>query len=96
MTAISISEARATLPDLVDRVQSGEEVTLTRHGVPVAVLVSPTSLRTRRVTTAFQLATEIGRLLDEAGLEPLANSTSVDTATAERWVAELHAERQAR
>ncbi len=96
MTAVSVSEARATLPDIVDRVQAGEEVTLTRHGVPVAVLVNPATLRTRRTTTTFQLATELGRLMDEARRQPLATTTSVDTDTAERWVAELYAARKGR
>jgi prevent-host-death family protein len=94
MTAVSVSEARATLPDIVDRVQAGEEITLTRHGVPVAVLVNPSALRTRRTTTAFQLATELGRVLDEARRQPLASTTSVDTATAERWVSELYEARK--
>ena len=96
MTVVTVSEARASLPDIVDRVQAGEEVTLTRHGVPVAVLVNPSALRTRRATTAFQLATEIGRLLDDARLQPLSSTTTVDTETAERWVAALYEARQGR
>ena len=96
MTLVSVSEARATLPDIVDRVQAGEEVTLTRHGVPVAVLVNPSALRARRATNAFQLASELGRLLDDARQQPLGETSSVDTATAERWVAELYEARQGR
>jgi prevent-host-death family protein len=96
MTTVPVSEARATLPDIVDRVQAGEEVTLTRHGVPVAVLVSPTALRSRRATTAFQLASELGRLMDDARQRPLADATTIDTATVERWVAELYEARQGR
>ena len=38
---VSISEARAELPDLVSRVAEGEEVTITRYGRPAAVLVRP-------------------------------------------------------
>jgi antitoxin (DNA-binding transcriptional repressor) of toxin-antitoxin stability system len=38
---MSISEARAELPDLVSRVAEGEEVTITRYGRPAAVLVRP-------------------------------------------------------
>ena len=37
----SIAEARAILPTLVDEVQAGNEVELTRRGKPVAVVVSP-------------------------------------------------------
>lgn len=36
----SIAQARASLPTLVDEVQAGNEVELTRRGKPVAVLVS--------------------------------------------------------
>jgi prevent-host-death family protein len=96
MSSVPVSEARATLPDILERVQAGEEVTLTRHGVPVAVVVSPTALRARRATTAFQLASELGRLMDDARHRPLGRTSSIDTATAERWVAELDAARRAR
>ena len=39
MERISIYDARAKLSELIERVQSGEEVVLTRHGEPVARLV---------------------------------------------------------
>jgi prevent-host-death family protein len=95
---ISVSEARATLPDMVDRVQAGEEITITRHGVPVAVLVSPGALRPRRATTAFELASRIGAELEAALQRPLraASDSTVSTSTVERWVAELGAERRSR
>lgn len=38
---MTISEARAALPDVVNRVADGEEVTITRYGRPAAVLVRP-------------------------------------------------------
>jgi len=38
---MTISEARAELPDVVNRVAEGEEVTITRYGRPAAVLVRP-------------------------------------------------------
>jgi antitoxin (DNA-binding transcriptional repressor) of toxin-antitoxin stability system len=41
MTTIPISEARAALPEIVSRVADGEEVTITRHGRPAAVMVRP-------------------------------------------------------
>jgi prevent-host-death family protein len=39
MERIGIRDARAKLSELIDRVQSGEEVVLTRHREPVARLV---------------------------------------------------------
>lgn len=41
MAVMTISEARAALPDVVNRVAGGEEVTITRYGRPAAVLVRP-------------------------------------------------------
>ncbi len=38
---MTISEARAELPDVVSRVAEGEEVTITRYGRPAAVMVRP-------------------------------------------------------
>lgn len=36
----SIAEARANLPTIVDQVESGQEIELTRRGKPVAAVVS--------------------------------------------------------
>jgi antitoxin (DNA-binding transcriptional repressor) of toxin-antitoxin stability system len=41
MAVMTISEARAELPDVVSRVAEGEEVTITRYGRPAAVMVRP-------------------------------------------------------
>jgi len=38
---LTISEARAALPEVLNRVAEGEEITITRHGRPVAVVVRP-------------------------------------------------------
>jgi prevent-host-death family protein len=36
----SIAEARANLPTIVNQAEAGDEIELTRHGKPVAVVVS--------------------------------------------------------
>ena len=41
MAMLTISEARAALPEVLNRVAEGEEITITRHGRPVAVVVRP-------------------------------------------------------
>jgi antitoxin (DNA-binding transcriptional repressor) of toxin-antitoxin stability system len=38
---MTLSEARAALPEVVSRVAQGEEITITRHGRPMAVVVRP-------------------------------------------------------
>lgn len=40
MKRYSIADARANLPSLVDEVEAGQEVELTRRGKPVAVVIS--------------------------------------------------------
>lgn len=38
MDKVGAYEAKTHLPRLLDRVAAGEQITITRHGVPVAVL----------------------------------------------------------
>ena len=38
MDSVSLAEAKAQLSAIIDRVEAGEEVTITRHGKPVARL----------------------------------------------------------
>ncbi len=39
MNNVGLSDAKAHLSVLLERVAQGEEITITKHGVPVAVLV---------------------------------------------------------
>lgn len=39
MTTVGSYEAKTHLPALLDRVAKGEQITITKHGVPVAMLV---------------------------------------------------------
>ena len=41
MRRIGAYEAKTHLPRLLDEVAAGETITITKHGVPVAVLVPP-------------------------------------------------------
>ncbi|MFH0730195.1 MAG: type II toxin-antitoxin system prevent-host-death family antitoxin [Pseudomonadota bacterium] len=45
METIGAYEAKTHLPKLLERVIKGEHITITKHGVPVAVLVPPPQLR---------------------------------------------------
>jgi prevent-host-death family protein len=40
MKQVGIKQARQQLPELIDRVEAGEEIVITRQGKPVAQLVS--------------------------------------------------------
>ena len=95
MVMITASEARAALPDLLSRVEGGEEVTITRHGRPVAVLVRPDALRSRRARAALEGAERIHQLL--AGAASAApEDTGLTEARAEELIAEIRAGRDAR
>ncbi len=41
METIGAYDAKTRLPELLKRVAKGEKITITRHGVPVAVLQAP-------------------------------------------------------
>jgi len=43
METIGAYEAKTHLPKILDRVSKGERITITKHGVPVAVLQPPPS-----------------------------------------------------
>lgn len=49
MSTINVSKARQTLPEQLDCVEAGAEVSITRHGRVVAVFVRPDVLEFRRV-----------------------------------------------
>lgn len=45
MRSVGAYEAKSYLPRLLDEVAKGETMTITRHGVPVAMLVPPPGAR---------------------------------------------------
>ncbi len=90
---LTISEARAALPDLVDRVTNGEEITLTRHGRPVAVVVRPDALRVRRGGVALASAAELRERLRAALRVARPVPKGVSRKRANKLVADLRAGR---
>jgi prevent-host-death family protein len=89
---VSISDARAMLPALVAEAAAGEDITITRHGQPIAVLVRPQRLRRPEVQKYFDAADHLGEQLEAARHLPL---VTVDRPPgwAEDWVAEIYADR---
>ena len=45
MSSVNLATAKAQLSDLINRVESGEEVIITRHGRPVARVIPATPLK---------------------------------------------------
>ena len=96
MTSLTASEARTVLPELLTRVEGGEEVTITRHGKPVAVLVRPDALRSRRAHAVLADAERIHELLAGATAAPVPEGAGLTAQRAEELICEIRAGRDAR
>lgn len=96
MPTMSASEARAALPEILDRVLAGEEITITRHGQVVAVVVRPDAIRVRRADRALAEAERLRDLLDRGRSARLSEAPAVSAERAEELVAEVAASRLAR
>jgi prevent-host-death family protein len=92
MAHLSISEARAVLPEVLDRVERGEEITITRHGRPVAVLLRPDAVRSRRAEHTLDQARQVAELIAAAGRQPLPAAT-VPEDRAQEWVDAVRTDR---
>ena len=92
---MTATEARAALPELLDRVAAGDEVTITRHGQPVAVVVRPDALRSRRADAALASAEKLRGLL-ATGRRTSLPTAGLSEARAEELIAEVGASRDRR
>jgi prevent-host-death family protein len=59
MKTVGSYEAKTHLSRLLDEVAKGEEITITKHGVPVAVLVPPPGARRRSVDEVIEEIKEL-------------------------------------
>lgn len=50
MYMISVSQARASLPQILDQVERGEEIVISRHGKAVAIVIRPDGRRADAAT----------------------------------------------
>lgn len=96
MSTVSVSEARAALPEILNRVIAGEEVTITRHGREVAVIVRPDAMRVRRADQALAEADRLRDLLDRGRGARLSDAPVLSAERADELVAEVAASRSAR
>lgn len=71
MHEVGAYEAKTKLSELLDRVAAGESVTITRHGVPVAVMCPPPSRSKVTVQEAIAAMREFrrGRHVTEAEIK---------------------------
>ncbi len=96
MISLTVSEARASLPALLDRVEQGEEVTITRHGKAVAVLLAPQALRARSRSRAFELAAQVRQGVEEARTRSFDDTKGLSPELAEELIRDIRAGRDAR
>lgn len=94
-TSVTMSEARASLPEIVERVLAGDEVTLTRRGQPVAVIVRPDTLRVRRAGAALDAAAAIRQAIEDARRVPLSATptAALSRKRADAMIADLRVTR---
>jgi antitoxin (DNA-binding transcriptional repressor) of toxin-antitoxin stability system len=96
MAVMTVSEARAALPEVLNRVEAGEEVTITRHGRAVAVIVRPDILwRQPQAGDVQARAEQLEMMVQAAGQRPL-SSGGIAEEYAEALIADIRAGRDAR
>jgi prevent-host-death family protein len=89
----TLSEARASLSQLLDRVEAGEEVTITRHGRDAAVLVRPDTLRTRRAEEVLSAAEQLREAMSRGASRPLGHHPVLTEERAEEMISQIRADR---
>lgn len=95
MAVLTISQARAALPELLTRVEEGEEVTITRHGRAVAVMVRPDVLRSR-AHVVIEDSARIHGLLASAAESDLPERPGLSLDRAEELIRDIRAGRDSR
>jgi prevent-host-death family protein len=78
MAEITAFEAKNRLGRLLDRVESGEEITITRHGEAVARLI-PVARSADRLKEALEVFAEVRHSLAKSKIK-------VSRAEARRWI----------
>jgi antitoxin (DNA-binding transcriptional repressor) of toxin-antitoxin stability system len=97
MAVMTISEARAALPEVLDRVANGEEITITRHGHPVAVVVRPDVMWSRsRAEFVLAEASRLNDLLTASADGDQFPAGGITAQYAEELVAAIRADRDER
>jgi prevent-host-death family protein len=87
MTTVTVSEARENLADLLGRVQYGrEDVTILKHGKPVAVMISPEAMAHYEALEDAELLKMVQDIYDDPNYDPN------DVISHEELWAELQAE----
>lgn len=91
MATYTVSEARAHLPELLDRVANGEEVTVTRHGRPAVVLIHPDRRHRGRAADALEAADRLRSEMEQLSGQPM--PAPIEDMDVDARIAQLRADR---
>ena len=93
---MTVSKARAALPQILQRVLAGEEVTITRHGEPVAIIVRPDTLRARRASERLSDAARVRDLIARGRQGKLHRRPTLSAQQGDALLADVQAARSNR
>lgn len=93
MATIGVTELRANLRDVLDRVKRGEEVIVTQNDEAVAALMHPSKLRMRVRTPNTEAADALLERLREAVRDRPDRGVGLTSERAEAMAADLRSER---
>jgi prevent-host-death family protein len=74
MDQVAASDAKARLSELLDRVEKGETVVITRHGRPVARLVPDEDMRQKEINEAIASMKARAKRVGKISLKELLSS----------------------
>ena len=74
MQQIALSDAKARLSELLDEVERGETIVITRHGRPIARLVSERDSRQHETLKTMERIEEFRRTMPPISLEEILSS----------------------
>ena len=68
---VQASDAKTHLPQLLDDVERGETIVITRHGRPIARIVPETHLRQQEIDRAIEDLKQIGKRTGKITVEEI-------------------------
>ena len=68
---VQASDAKTHLPQLLDDVERGETIVITRHGRPIARIVPETQLRQQEIDRAIEDLKQIGKRTGKITVEEI-------------------------
>jgi prevent-host-death family protein len=71
MRRVQASEAKTHLPQLLDEVERGQTLIITRHGRPIARIVPEPDLRKEQSEKAIAAITQLRRLTGKVSIEEI-------------------------